>query len=502
MARSPALPSYTLPVPLGPLTPEQALMLALDVAQGLRWPLRHLSAAGLVVQRNPASATEPPALVTVRLAADELLVNSSAVPKELAGTRAQQQAYAGEFARAYQGLAAVADAAELQRRYEQARADFPPPDKDVLVPRPTAAQSVLDAFRPRRGYVVTPVLISLNVLIYLLMVANGAGPLLPDPDIMVRWGANVRPLTLGGEWWRLLTACFLHFGALHLLLNMFALRNIGEELEQGIGSVRLLAGYLLAGLGASLVSLWWHEQPVVSAGASGAIFGLFGLLLALITTTLVDAKVRKPLLASLGSFIGYNLLFGLVPGIDNAAHIGGLLTGMVVGYALFLTLRRGAPKWMLPLVLGLLGLGMAGAIAGALRLLPRAADRAATAYEAGLTEFQRREQRAEQLLATLRQSTTISREEALRRLQTEGLDGWRQNLQLVQRLDSLELPTAEHQRLLLLRQYSRYQVRRFRLLHRALAENSSAYSDSVRVYQQQAERLVDALNKMDAASGQ
>ncbi len=191
----------------------------------------------------------------------------------------------------------------------------------------------LFAFIPKGHYFFTPIILDINILVFVLMIISGVSPVLPTAESLIGWGANYRKLTMGGEPWRLFTAMFLHFGIIHLASNMYAFFSLGRMLEPFIGKWRFLWLYLFAGLGGSAVSLWWHaNDPSVSAGASGAIFGLFGVFAALLTTDLIDQSIRKQLLKSMGSAILLNLLIGLYGGIDNSAHIGGLLTGAAGGY--------------------------------------------------------------------------------------------------------------------------------------------------------------------------
>jgi rhomboid protease GluP len=178
--------------------------------------------------------------------------------------------------------------------------------------------------------------VGVNVAVFLAMALAGAGVVNLNPEVHVRWGSNFGLRTLDGEWWRLGTSMFVHFGILHLLLNMWVLRLYGALAERLFGSAHFLALYLLSGIAASLTSLWWHPE-VNSAGASGAIFGMFGGLLAFV----VQRKNRVPVSLmtahrnSMLAFIGYNLLFGFIyPGIDNAAHLGGLLSGFLLGLGL------------------------------------------------------------------------------------------------------------------------------------------------------------------------
>jgi rhomboid protease GluP len=183
---------------------------------------------------------------------------------------------------------------------------------------------------------VTPVLIGLNVAVFLVMAAAGAGIFTVNPEVHVLWGSNFGPRTVAGEWWRLLTSIFVHFGVMHLLLNMWVLRLYGELAERLFGTAHYLALYLFAGIAGSLASLAWHPE-VNSAGASGAIFGIFGGMLAFVARrrNRVPASIMVAHRNSMLAFVAVNLLFGFVyPGIDNAAHLGGLAAGFVLGLAL------------------------------------------------------------------------------------------------------------------------------------------------------------------------
>ena len=137
----------------------------------------------------------------------------------------------------------------------------------------TPTPSLKDWFR-----CATIVLIVLNVLVFLMMVLQGVSIFSPTADSVLRWGADYGPLTLHGQWWRMVVSTFLHFGLIHLLFNMFVLFSIGLFLESLAGRVPFVVLYLVCGLGGSAASLAWHPS-IVSAGASGAIFGLYGALL-------------------------------------------------------------------------------------------------------------------------------------------------------------------------------------------------------------------------------
>jgi len=179
---------------------------------------------------------------------------------------------------------------------------------------------------------VTVALIAANVAVWLANVASGMSALLPQPVELLAWGGNLLPATLEQPW-RLFTAVFLHAGAIHLGFNMWALWNIGAIAERFYGNLQYLAIYLLSGLFGSLASLYFAAREAVSVGASGAIFGVSGALLAALFTK--HDKLPAPLVASMRSsllmFVGYSLFLGFTSGVvDNAAHLGGLVSGFAL----------------------------------------------------------------------------------------------------------------------------------------------------------------------------
>ena len=189
---------------------------------------------------------------------------------------------------------------------------------------------------PRKGNIATPLLVYINVALFIVMSINGVSLIEPTGISLIKWGADYGPLTLTGDWWRTITCNFIHIGIMHLLMNMYALLYIGLFLEKIIGSRRLITAYFLTGLFSALLSLTVHPETI-SAGASGSIFGLYGIFLSnLIFNHKMERNQRKSLLYSIGIFVVYNLLLGAKEeGIDNAAHIGGLVSGIVLGIMYF-----------------------------------------------------------------------------------------------------------------------------------------------------------------------
>jgi rhomboid protease GluP len=180
---------------------------------------------------------------------------------------------------------------------------------------------------------LTHILFGMNAAVFLGM-ALAASTIMEFPtQELVRWGANWGPLTLTGEWWRLLSCVFVHGGIIHIGFNMWCLWELGQLAESLYGRWTYLAIYLLCGIGSSLTSVFWHPG-VPSVGASGAIFGLAGAMIAAfkLGEFSVPRAALSGTLRSLGAFVIFNLIFGAMIGVtDNAAHIGGLITGLIVG---------------------------------------------------------------------------------------------------------------------------------------------------------------------------
>ena len=163
---------------------------------------------------------------------------------------------------------------------------------------------------------------------------SGMSAMQPGADELYRWGANAASAVQAGQWWRLLTAMFLHGGAIHLALNMYALWEAGLMVTRLFGNRGFLVAYFGAGLVGNALSLHFSGQSGVSVGASGAVFGVAGTLLAAVVQHGGKFPMgrSKQMLTSLGIFIFYSLVYGFSrQGIDNAAHIGGLIAGFVAG---------------------------------------------------------------------------------------------------------------------------------------------------------------------------
>lgn len=220
---------------------------------------------------------------------------------------------------------------------------FPNLNKDELRKFGTAKEKdktrkghleILMLFTPSKNYWATPIILDLNILLFVIMIFSGVGIIEPQGNELLQWGANFKQFTFHGQWWRLLTSVFVHAGLIHLTNNMLALFFIGPFLELSIGSKKFMIIYLLTGIIASITSLLFNDSTI-SVGASGAIFGMYGLTASLMLLKYLDKNLTKMLWISIALFIGLNLIMGLRSGIDMAAHLGGLISGFIIGISYF-----------------------------------------------------------------------------------------------------------------------------------------------------------------------
>jgi rhomboid protease GluP len=214
---------------------------------------------------------------------------------------------------------------------------------------------------------VAPALVLANIAVFVaLIIAGKSFEPAADPTRLMQWGANFGPLTIGGDWWRLISALFLHADWVHLLLNMWVLWNVGRLTERLYGTALFALLYFVSGICASLTRIVW-DPGIASIGASGAIFGIVGALLAM----LLNSRARIPRSIAFAYwpstllFVLFNLVSGFQnPFVDNAAHVGGLLSGLAFGWIFVRPIDR-AQRSAFPLRQSIAGAVLAIAVGGA-----------------------------------------------------------------------------------------------------------------------------------------
>lgn len=334
----------------------------------------------------------------------------------------------------------------------------------------------------------TYAIIAINVLIFILMVLDGAGLMTPNGIVHLKWGSNFKTLTQSGDWWRLITCVFIHFGIIHLALNMYALFSVGVYLEPMLGKVKYITAYLCTGVLASLASLWWHTEPTNSAGASGAVFGMYGLFLALLTSNLIPKSVRQALLQSIVVFVIYNLIYGLKGGVDNAAHIGGLISGLLIGYAYVFAIKKEKEeqpvKWIVPAVV------IITIVSVSLYLEQNkssAQERKAIQEEIAIASFKDAEKYSEQLqrFAVLEEKAvnamndTVANEILVENMKKISVNAWLEAEGIIQSMQKMNVSEAQHKKADLMLEYVRLRQKETDFRINFAATPTNALNDSI-----------------------
>ncbi len=210
-------------------------------------------------------------------------------------------------------------------------------------------------------------LLAINVCVFLWMILHGVSATNPAISQLIHFGANNAAMVLGGDWWRVLTAIFVHIGILHIATNMWCLWNLGLLGEPLLGPFGLIAVYVLTGVAGNLLSIaWdvgsahWNHQPLffvsgVGAGASGAVFGIAGILIVLLSnkrlpipwSELQRLRTAVVRFAAINLVIGAStIVFNAGIRIDNSAHIGGFLSGLAIGPSLVPYMTAGRARYL------------------------------------------------------------------------------------------------------------------------------------------------------------
>ncbi|RZJ68254.1 MAG: rhomboid family intramembrane serine protease [Flavobacterium sp.] len=342
---------------------------------------------------------------------------------------------------------------------------------EIEMKHPSLNHNFLGFFTFYKGYIVTPSLIYLNIAVYLIMIGFGVDFLDPGAETILKWGGDLRELTIGeNQWWRIISSSFLHYGLLHLLLNMVALGYIGSMLEPILGKARFAGLYLLCAAASGVASVWWYVGTA-SAGASGAIFGMFGVFLALLTTNLVRKEFRKNVLPGLLIYVVLNLLSGLKGQTDNAAHIGGLLFGILCGFAILPSFSRpnvSLPKYIsltaLGVFLGIVSFGMSKTVSDDTIL-----------FNQKLGEFITHERLALEVLST----AYVEKHQALKEIRDRSDYYWDENLAITEQMDDMELPEPYYERIKMMREYVQLRLENNDLLYKMIDEENVKYKSKI-----------------------
>ena len=477
------MPQYQQNIAASGYTTAQTLQLAYGCFQQLGWTAEFVTENRLIGYTKKTWNSYA-GHITVDVE-NELLTVTSKLPESASfDLFKKNKKNVNKFISCFESVKASADDAAIQAWQTQLDALQKHTEKAMVQEQKDAAEidAVMNLSKGSRT--VTYTIVGINVLVFLLMLINGVSIFEPSVGDIAKWGGNFRPYTTGGDWWRLITAMFVHIGIIHIAFNMYALFYVGMYLEPMLGKWRYTIAYLCTGVFASMTSIWW-SKGVVSAGASGAIFGLYGVFFALLTTKLIPARMRSSLLSSIGIFIGYNLLYGAgKQGIDNAAHFGGLLSGFVIGYIYFLSFRseKFRPVWASAIV------AVITMVITASYLNQSHSD--APAYEQKLKKFQKIEEDA---LQPLRNANSDS---LMYRLTHISQDKWKEAKQLMDETNNYKLDTPQSRLRSLLKDYVELRIQQTDLLILSMQQNhDSAVETDLKEVSQKVQDKIEEIQK-------
>jgi len=337
-------------IPLSDFPSDKYLIIVRQAFENLGWKLSHVSESGIIAY-TPLSFQSYSEEVSVRIHGNFAVVKSECVGMQLlfndyGKNEANLSKLFHEFEYVQYHLNEQWDE-QVRAFHEFAEQQ----DNNYFEKAPLAVKdkirNIFYLFAPRKGYIVAPILLWLNIFCFFAWI----GLLIAIPMLLVAkqvpqeemakifakfdtWGTLNRKLVLEGDYWRLLSYQFLHGSFRHLFFNMYAFVYLGLMLENKIGWKNFLLIYVLSGVCAGLTSIAYHEN-IYTVGASGAIMGLFGAMMALLLNKFFEKNANKALLVSTVFVLAIMLINGSIsPRVDNACHLGGLISGFVMTYLL------------------------------------------------------------------------------------------------------------------------------------------------------------------------
>jgi len=512
-------PKKTKTLKLDYLTPEHFLVIAVETARSLNWKIKFISNTRIIAYTE---LSDKYMNEEIKLVIKE---KSASITSESTGIQlvdyGKNLENIQDFITTFNDFKTSVYPEDLELKFEELFIENNLTENDKLnqqaKPLKKKIKDILSIFTPTHGYVITPILIDINILVFILMIFNGVNIIVPNKEDLLSWGANLRPVTLDGQLWRLVTCCFVHIGIPHLLFNMIALLFIGIVLEPQLGKTRFAAAYLITGVTASVNSICWHDMTV-SVGASGAIFGMYGIFLAMLTTNLIDKSSRKTLLISIGVFVGYNLLNGLNNhSIDNAAHIGGLLAGLVMGYAYYPSLKTYKDfninlTTVTLLVISILFIDII--ICSKLQdkdamksendyyqtdkqKLDRFLNKDKNTKANDSQIYQEKMERFKNIEALALEGTISvkynSKEANLKEIKTIKIYYWKENLEIVKDIDNLNLSSDLRSKNNELIKYCKLRIESMELLYKSIDENTDKYNDQLDELDKKIQKLLDKI---------
>ncbi len=457
--------SFSQELSLDRLTTELYIARAVKAVNGLGWQLASILNNTIICHTNGIGNSLGES-VTISVTTDKVIFTSKAM-NEYYTHDGRNEANCAQF------VAAMATIAKHEEEVERRTSPLLREQYGALVPSKT--------------YLVTPLLIYINIAVFICMVISGVSIMSPAVPALFNWGGNFRSAVLDGQAWRLFTSMFLHGGIAHLLMNMYALLYIGIMLEPLLGKFRFGAAYLLSGICGSLLSITFHAYSV-GVGASGAIFGLYGVFLSMLTTNHIQKTARKTLLRSILFFVVFNLMYGMQGNTDNAAHIGGLLGGLAIGYIYFPGISSKHDIKRQLITTSVLTLSVIALTVFSMFTLK---DDIAI-YQQKMQKFADMESMA---LEVFKMKSDSKKEDVLYYIKDRGNYYWNEDIKIIKDVQQLDLPPNVQEKNKKLLAYCNLRIKMYDLMYDQLTNDNNAHENEINEYRVQIEELLNTLKE-------
>ena len=338
-------------IPLGEFPADRYLIIARQAIENLGWKLSHISESGIIAYTG-LSLQSYSEEISIRIQFNFAVFKSECVGIQLLFTdygknERNAEQFFHEFEYIEYHLKEVWEEKLEAFRLLKEAADDTYFDRSPLAVK-NKIKNIFHLFYPRKGYIVTPLIIDFCILTFFVSMAviayfflknqrlsimNGRTYITGD-YVLGKIGVSSRPFLAKGQWWRLFSYQFLHLSLSHLFFNMYALVYIGLMVEPRLGTLKTTVIFLLSGLCGGILSAAFHPVQAV-AGASGSIMGMFGAFIALLLLNPYERNANRALLISTSIVVAYMLLLNGAgtKKVDQAAHFGGAVAGFVFAYA-------------------------------------------------------------------------------------------------------------------------------------------------------------------------
>lgn len=338
-----------------------------------------------------------------------------------------------------------------------------------------------------KDHEVTFLLVAINLLVFSIMVVKGVDYLDPAVKDIIAWGGNLKFNVTGGEWWRLISAVFVHIGILPLLVNMSGLYFIGLMVEPILGKMKFLIAYLCTGVIGGLASILWIKEGV-TAGASGAVLGMYGVLLAFATTSYINKKFPKIWVICTAAYAFFNIFMGLHGASDNAANVGGFVAGICIGYLFYFfhfkrNLARAGGSRISVEVLLITGLMV-------FFYMRKNGKDDTLRFEKEVMRLNQIELKA---MTQMKQLQSKTNKEATVVLRDSALPQWRRFQKEIMKTDAYRLDNEFKNKRKLLSKYAALRVHQTELIYKSIDERTDKYNAEIEDVSDKIDKIIDQL---------